>query len=192
MREELEEYSPQDIESNPTPTPAFDDLRGIQFTTGTPLQSAEDPQPTTYRAPIDFDLGTTAATGIEVDDVVLLKTKDYEDYDDSLANGVDTAYSDEYETEDETDYQPGSENIPIVLEGGASQQAEALPSYDPVVLLVGTPEKVRSLRHVVCCMLYVVLYRLQLVSLSTAETTAKVNCSTSVFHSKNYTRTGSS
>ena len=185
----MEEYSPQDIESNPTPTPAFDDLRGIQFTTGTPLQSAEDPQPTTYRAPIDFDLGTTAATGIEVDDVVLLKTKDYEDYDDSLANGFDTAYSDEYETEDETDYQPGSENIPIVLEGGASQQAEALPSYDPVVLLVGTPEKVRSLRHVVCCMLY---YRLQLVSLSTAETTAKVNCSTSVFHSKNYTRTGSS
>ena len=84
-------------------------------------------------------------------DVVLLKTEDYEDYDDSLSNGVDTAYSDEYETEDETDYEPGSEDIPIVLEGGASQQAEALPSYDPVVLLVGTPEKVRSLRHVVQC-----------------------------------------
>ena len=83
------------------------------------------------------------------DDVVLLKTEDYEDYEDSLANSVDTAYSDQYETEDETDYQPGSESIPIVLEGGASQQAEALPSYDPVVLLVGTPEKVRSLRHVV-------------------------------------------
>ena len=86
-----------------------------------------------------------------MDDVVLLKTEDYEDYDDSLANDVETAYSDEYETEDETDYQPGSESIPIVLEGGAPQQAEALPSYDPVVLLVGTPEKVRSLRHVGGC-----------------------------------------
>ena len=150
MREELEDYSPQDIESDPTPTPAFDDLRGIEFTTGPPLLPAQDPQPTTYRAPIDFDLGTTAATGIEVDDVVLLKTEDYEDYEDSLANGLDT-YSDSYETEDETDYEPGSENIPIVLEGGASQQEEALPSYDPVVLLVGTPEKVRSLRHVGGC-----------------------------------------
>ena len=150
LPEELDEYSPEySLESDATPTPAFEDLRGIEFSTGSPLSSIQDPQPTTYRAPIDFDLGTTAATGIEVDDVVLLKTEDYEDYEDSLANSVDTAYSDQYETEDETDYQPGSESIPIVLEGGASQQAEALPSYDPVVLLVGTPEKVRSLRHVV-------------------------------------------
>ena len=146
LQEELE-----DLENEATPTPAFEDLRGIELTTRSPLPSIQDPEPTTYRAPIDFDLGTTAATGIEVADVVLLKTEDYEDYDDSLSNGVDTAYSDEYETEDETDYEPGSEDIPIVLEGGASQQAEALPSYDPVVLLVGTPEKVRSLRHVVQC-----------------------------------------
>ena len=78
-------------------------------------------------------------------DVVILKAEDQ--YDESLANGLDNVYPDEYETEDETDYEPDSENIPIIVEEtqqAAAQEEEALSSYDPVVLLVGTPEKVRT------------------------------------------------
>ena len=78
-------------------------------------------------------------------DVVILKAEDQ--YDESLANGLDNVYPDEYETEDETDYEPDSENIPIIVEEtqqAAAQEEEALASYDPVVLLVGTPEKVRT------------------------------------------------
>ena len=142
----MEEYVPQKATSGPSPTPAFEDLRGIEFSTGSPLPPLLDPQPTTYRAPIDFDLGTTAATGIDVvGDVVILKAEDQ--YDESLANGLDNVYPDEYETEDETDYEPDSENIPIIVEETqqpAAQEEEALASYDPVVLLVGTPEKVRT------------------------------------------------
>ena len=79
-------------------------------------------------------------------DVVLLKEN--EEYDDSLSNGLDSLYPDEYEADDETDYKAGQETIPIVLEETepAAEEEEALASYDPVVLLVGTPEKVRS-RH---------------------------------------------
>ena len=119
-------------------------MRGIEFTSASPDLALSDPQPTTYRAPIDFDLGTTAASGIDVVDVVLLKESD--EYDDSLSNGLDNSYPDEYEGEDETDYKAGQENIPIVVSEGeaAADEEEALSSYDPVVLLVGTPEKVRS------------------------------------------------
>ena len=119
-------------------------MRGIEFTSASPDLALSDPQPTTYRAPIDFDLGTTAASGIDVVDVVLLKESD--EYDESLSNGLDNSYPDEYEGEDETDYKAGQENIPIVVSEGeaAADEEEALSSYDPVVLLVGTPEKVRS------------------------------------------------
>ena len=140
-----------DINNN-QPSPAFDDLRGIKFTTGPELPTLDDPEPTTYRAPIDFDLGTTAATGIEVSNVVTRLEGDYGD--ESLASGVteDETYDDAYETEDETDYTPQNQNIPIVVEesvtaGLSRDQEESLPSYDPVVLLVGTPEKVRSTRY---------------------------------------------
>jgi len=119
-------------------------LRGIEFTSASPDLALSDPQPTTYRAPIDFDLGTTASSGIDVVDVVLLRESD--EYDESLSNGLDNSYPDEYEGEDETDYNAGQENIPIVVSEGeaAAEEEEALSSYDPVVLLVGTPEKVRS------------------------------------------------
>jgi len=137
-----------DINNN-QPSPAFDDLRGIKFTTGPELPALDDPEPTTYRAPIDFDLGTTAATGIEVSNVVTRLEGDYGD--ESLASGVteDETYDDAYETEDETDYTPQNQNIPIVVEesvtaGLSRDQEESLPSYDPVVLLVGTPEKSES------------------------------------------------
>ena len=128
--------------------PAFDDLRGVEFPIDD-LQALDDPEPTTYRAPIDFDLGPTAATGIEVSNVVTRLEGDYGD--ESLASGVteDETYDDAYETEDETDYTPQNQNIPIVVEESVTavlsrDQEESLPSYDPVVLLVGTPEKVRS------------------------------------------------
>ena len=144
---ELSAYSPQRVDSDPSPTPAFEDLRGIEFSTSAGLELL-DPEPTTYRAPIDFDLGTTAATGIDVDDVVILKDFNYDyDNDNSLARlQVEKAYPDEYETEDETDYEPGSDRIPIVVEEAQPEalEEEARSSYDPVVLLVGTPEKVRS------------------------------------------------
>lgn len=131
---EIEAYDQDEYEFVSQPSPAFDDLRGIQFTTAA-IEALEDPEPTTYRAPIDFDLGTTASSGIEVGDVFLEA-----EYDDVPSNSVTEAtYDDEYETEDETDYTPNNENIPIVTE--RTREAESLPSYDPVVLLVGTPEK---------------------------------------------------
>ena len=122
---------------NSQPSPAFDDLRGIEFTSEPGLPALEDPEPTTYRAPIDFELGTTAATGIEVEDILF----------DNLDNEV---YGDEYETEDETDYKPQSGNIPIsevkdVSEDDYNYEEDGLAGNDPVpVLLVGTPEKVSS------------------------------------------------
>lgn len=120
-------------EINSQPSPAFDDLRGIEFTSEPSLEAVIDPEPTTYRAPIDFELGTTAATGIEVEDILY----------DNVENQI---YDDEYETEDETDYKPQSENIPIdVSEADYDYEEDGLAGYDPVpVLLVGTPEKVKS------------------------------------------------
>ena len=119
-------------EINSQPSPAFDDLRGIEFTSEPSLPAVYDPEPTTYRAPIDFELGTTAATGIEVEDILL----------DNVENQI---YDDEYETEDETDYKPQSGDIPIDISGDDyDYEEDGLAGYDPVpVLLVGTPEKVR-------------------------------------------------
>ena len=119
-------------EINSQPSPAFDDLRGIEFTSEPSLPAVSDPEPTTYRAPIDFELGTTAATGIEVEDILL----------DNVENQI---YDDEYETEDETDYKPQSGDIPIdISEDDYDYEEDGLAGYDPVpVLLVGTPEKVR-------------------------------------------------
>ena len=119
-------------EINSQPSPAFDDLRGIEFTSEPSLPAVNDPEPTTYRAPIDFELGTTAATGIEVEDILL----------DNVENQI---YDDEYETEDETDYKPQSGDIPIdISEDDYDYEEDGLAGYDPVpVLLVGTPEKVR-------------------------------------------------
>merc|ERR1719270_2611853 len=101
---EIEAYDQDEYEFVSQPSPAFDDLRGIQFTTAA-IEALSDPQPTTYRAPIDFDLGTTASSGIDVVDVVLLKEN--QEYDDSLSNGLDSLYPDEYEADDETDYKAG-------------------------------------------------------------------------------------
>ena len=115
--------------AGPAPAPAFDDLRGISFTTGG-LSALSDPEPTTYRSPIDFDFGTTAAEGIEVGDVVLREEDG-------------SGFPGEYEVEEETDYAAGGQDIPIVVEEAVTEES-ALPTYDPVVLLVGTPEKVRS------------------------------------------------
>ena len=131
----------QEEEQNQDPSPAFDDLRGIEFSTAG-IEALNDPEPTTYRAPIDFDLGTTASSGIEVGDVFTRLEQEYQD--EALAGAATEAgYDDEYETEDETDYTPQNDKIPIVTERTAEE--ESLPSYDPVpVLLVGTPEKVRS------------------------------------------------
>ena len=145
------EADDDDINNN-QPSPAFDDLRGIKFTEPG-LSALDDPEPTTYRAPIDFDLGTTAATGIEVSNVITRLEGDYSD--ESLASGV-TEYDDAYETEDETDYTPQNQNIPIVVEESVTEREteESLPSYDPVVLLVGTPEKVRS-----TCYKYIMITR---------------------------------
>ena len=131
----------QDLSSygNYDDKPAFDDLRGVEFPTND-LQALDDPEPTTYRAPIDFDVGTTASSGIDVDDVIT----SLESEEDALADGAN--YEDEYEREDETDYTPQNERIPIVLEETVteSNDEESLPAYDPVpVLLVGTPEKVK-------------------------------------------------
>lgn len=112
--------------AGPAPAPAFDDLRGISFTTGG-LSALSDPEPTTYRSPIDFDFGTTAAEGIEVGDVVLREEDG-------------SGFPGEYEVEEETDYAAGGQDIPIVVEEAVTEES-ALPTYDPVVLLVGTPEK---------------------------------------------------
>jgi len=141
----LNEIQQQEIDG-PAPSPAFEDLRGIEFTTGA-LLPLSDPQPTTYRAPIDFDFGTTAADGIEVGNVVT-SVEEAPDYFDNSLSGPDEIeelsqplYTDEYEVENETDYSPENQNIPIVVQESATEETEALPSYDPVVLLVGTPEK---------------------------------------------------
>ena len=63
--------------------------------------------------------------------------------DDILAgsNDVESAqplYDDEYENEEPTSYQPDNVDIPIVVEESQGVTVD-LPSYDPVVLLVGTP-----------------------------------------------------
>ena len=72
-------------EINSQPSPAFDDLRGIEFTSEPSLAAVQDPEPTTYRAPIDFELGTTAATGIEVEDIVFdnVENKIYDEIPDA-------------------------------------------------------------------------------------------------------------
>ena len=51
-------------------------------------------------------------------------------------------YDDEYENEEPTSYQPENVDIPIVVEESQGVTVD-LPSYDPVVLLVGTPVQVR-------------------------------------------------
>ena len=102
---------------------------------------------TTYSPEIDFDLGTTSADGIEVVNVVTAVEEDPAEYlDDILAgsNDVERAqplYDDEYETEELTSYQPENVDIPIVVEESQGVTVD-LPSYDPVVLLVGTPVQV--------------------------------------------------
>ena len=142
----LNEYPTQELDG-PAPSPAFEDLRGIEFTTGT-LPVLNDPQPTTYRSPIDFDFGTTASNGIEVGNVVTSVEEAPEYFDNSLSDAdlveelSQPLYTDEYEVENETDYSPKNQNIPIVVQESATAQTESLSSYDPVVLLVGTPEKV--------------------------------------------------
>jgi len=116
---------------------------------------------TTYSPEIDFDLGTTSADGIEVVNVVTaveaeagypeaefvdLRSADEdpaEYLDDILAgsNDIERAqplYDDEYENEEPTSYQPENVDIPIVVEESQGVTVD-LPSYDPVVLLVGTP-----------------------------------------------------
>ena len=99
---------------------------------------------TTYSPEIDFDLGTTSADGIEVVNVVTAIEEDPAEYlDDILAgsNDVESAqplYDDEYENEEPTSYQPDNVDIPIVVEESQGVTVD-LPSYDPVVLLVGTP-----------------------------------------------------
>ena len=119
---------------------------------------------TTYSPEIDFDLGTTSADGIEVVNVVTaveaeagypeaefvdLRSADEdpaEYLDDILAgsNDIERAqplYDDEYENEEPTSYQPENVDIPIVVEESQGVTVD-LPSYDPVVLLVGTPVQV--------------------------------------------------
>ena len=124
---------------------------------------------TTYSPEIDFDLGTTSADGIEVVNVVTaveaeaafvdlrstdedpafyLDDEDPAEYlDDILAgsNDVESSlaplYDDEYENEEPTSYQPENVDIPIVVEESQGVTVD-LPSYDPVVLLVGTPVQV--------------------------------------------------
>ena len=138
--QDLSSYG-NDLYDDAPASPAFEDLRGIEFTTQAELPALDDPEPTTYRAPIDFDLGTTASSGIDVGEVFTSLEGD----DDALADAVtEASYDDDYETEDETDYTPQNERIPIVLDDNSlNDTEESLPSYDPVpVLLVGTPEKV--------------------------------------------------
>ena len=100
---------------------------------------------TTYSPEIDFDLGTTSADGIEVVNIVTAVEEDPAEYlDDILAGSNDLderaepLYDDEYENEEITSYQPENVDIPIVVEESKGVTVD-LPSYDPVVLLVGTP-----------------------------------------------------
>jgi len=143
----LNEIQLQEIDG-PAPSPAFEDLRGIEFTTGASLLSLNDPIPTTYRSPIDFDFGTTAADGIEVGNVITSVEEAPDYFDNSLSNANEIEelsqplYSDEYEEDSESDYSPENQKvIPIVVEESVTEESESLPSYDPVVLLVGTPQK---------------------------------------------------
>ena len=147
----LNEIKQQEIDG-PAPSPAFEDLRGIEFTTGASLLSLNDPIPTTYRSPIDFDFGTTAADGIEVGNVITSVEEAPDYFDNSLSNANEIEelsqplYSDEYEEDSESDYSPENQKvIPIVVEESVTEESESLPSYDPVVLLVGTPQKVNIL-----------------------------------------------
>merc|ERR1712203_42632 len=102
---------------------------------------------TTYSPEIDFDLGTTSADGIEVVNIVTAVEEDPAEYlDDILAGSNDLderaepLYDDEYENEEITSYQPENVDIPIVVEESKGVTVD-LPSYDPVVLLVGTPDQ---------------------------------------------------
>jgi len=138
--------SPAYTESS-APLPAFDaNLREtIEFSTAGPIDPVQDIAITTYSPEIDFDLGTTSSEGIEVVNLVTAVEEDPAEYlDDALAgsNYIDESaplYDDEYE-DTITSYQPDNVDIPIVVEE-ASPVTVDLPSYDPVVLLVGTPEK---------------------------------------------------
>lgn len=142
--------SPAYTESS-APLPAFDaNLREtIEFSTAGPIDPVQDIAITTYSPEIDFDLGTTSSEGIEVVNLVTAVEEDPSEYlDDALAgsNYIDESaplYDDEYE-DTITSYQPDNVDIPIVVEE-ASPVTVDLPSYDPVVLLVGTPEKVGPL-----------------------------------------------
>ena len=79
----------------------------------------------------------------------------YEEYEDEVRAAVEDNKNilvlmkifGQYEREDETNYAPSSDSIPIVEAVTlGSVQEEALPGYNPVpVLLVGTPEKVSYL-----------------------------------------------
>ena len=142
----------------------------VEFST---IGVVEDVAVTTYSPEIDFNLGTTSAQGIEVVNLVTAVENDSFEYlDDGLAsandiNDVDVETvdlrneyeydeydpddvpadqaADEYEYEELNSYQPTykpvSADIPIVVEEPITVD---LPSYDPVVLLVGTPVKVGS------------------------------------------------
>ena len=137
------------------------------------LGAAPTPEPeiTTYSPPIDFDLGTTASAGIEVEDVqyeepeleVVETDVQYEDVELGVeetiitepSNSVDAglteptlriaadeaSYEEEYNVEDESDYEPAGGDIPIQVEEVQGEKVEDLPGYEPLVLLVGTPEQ---------------------------------------------------
>jgi hypothetical protein len=101
---------------------------------------------TTYSPEIDFDFGTTSDEGIEVVElqtaVEELGPDPAEYLDDALggSNEIDySQYDDEYEEESVTSYQPDNIDIPIVVQEAPLGVEVSLPSYDPVVLLVGTP-----------------------------------------------------
>ena len=123
------------------------------------LGAAPTPEPeiTTYSPPINFDLGTTASAGIEVENV------QYEDFELGVeetgitepSNNVDAglteptvriaadeaSYEEEYTEEDESDYEPAGGDIPIQVQKVQGEKVEDLPGYEPLVLLVGTPEQ---------------------------------------------------
>ena len=155
-----EEPSYVSITQAPAPAPAFDvNLRETvtEFATVGPADVAI----TTYSPDFDFNLGSTSAEGIEVVNLVTAVEEDPAEYlDDVLAesneldsgagvvdlrDSITPVYDDEYELEELTSYQPESNDIPIVVEDGSASEGVTvdLPSYDPVVLLVGTPVKVR-------------------------------------------------
>ena len=52
------------------------------------------------------------------------------------------SYEEDYNEEDESDYEPAGADIPIQVEKiQEKEQVEDLPGYEPLVLLVGTPEQ---------------------------------------------------